>query len=51
VKSCWVRNLKEAPNQQEKALMDKGIAPMQTKSFCKFPEGQEKLDKDSLSVV
>jgi hypothetical protein len=51
VKSCWVRNLKEAPNKQEKSLMDKGIPPMQTKNHCKFPEGQEKIEKNDLSII
>ncbi len=51
VKSCWVRNLKEAPNKQEKSLMGRGIPPMQTKKHCKFPEGQEKIEKNDLSII
>jgi hypothetical protein len=51
VKSCCVINLKEDPNKQEKSLMDKGIPPMQTKNHCKFPEGQEKIEKNDLSII
>ncbi|QXP59453.1 suppressor of fused domain protein [Olleya sp. HaHaR_3_96] len=51
VKCSWVRNLKDAPDKQEKALMEKGISPMQTKQYCKFPEGQEKLEADKLSII
>ena len=51
VKSCWIRNLKPAPNKMEEKLMEKGIPPMLPKAFCKFPEGQERLDKNDLTIV
>ena len=51
VKSCWVRNLKEAPEKLEEKLMDKGIPPMLPKQFCKFKDGQEKLNKNDLEII
>ncbi len=50
-KSCWIRNLKEAPAQKEVNLIQKGIPPMLPKQFCKFPLGQEKLSKENLHLV
>ncbi|SEA03209.1 suppressor of fused domain protein [Bizionia paragorgiae] len=51
IKSCWIRNLKKAPIKLETQLMNKGIPPMLPKAFCKFPEGQEKLDPKDLKVL
>lgn len=51
VKSCWVRNLKKAPEQVEKKLMEKGIPPMLPKQFCKYKEGQEKLNGNDLKII
>src|SRR5688500_9658010 len=42
-KSCWIRNLKQAPDQRESDLMNKGVPPMLIKANCKFPAGQERL--------
>ncbi|MEM9548511.1 MAG: suppressor of fused domain protein [Bacteroidota bacterium] len=51
VKSCWIRNLQGAPVEVEEKLMDEGIPPMMPKKFCKFPEGQQKLEKDNLRII
>ncbi|MBL0736385.1 suppressor of fused domain protein [Flavobacterium sp. GN10] len=51
MKSCWVRNLIEAPEKIETKLMEKGVSPMQTKEFCKFPKGQEALIADNSEIV
>ncbi|OWW25696.1 hypothetical protein B4Q04_08820 [Zobellia sp. OII3] len=51
VKSCWVRNLKKAPAKLEEKLMDKGIPPMLPEQFCKFKEGQGKLDPNDLEII
>ncbi|MBE8727473.1 suppressor of fused domain protein [Flavobacterium hungaricum] len=51
VKSCWVRNLAAAPEQIEEKLMEKGVPPMLTTEFCKFPEGQERLNENNLEIV
>ncbi len=51
VKSCWIRNLKQAPDEVELDLLENGIAPMLAKSNCKFPEGQEALDVANLELV
>ncbi|MCP2026228.1 hypothetical protein L1276_001372 [Flavobacterium sp. HSC-32F16] len=51
VKSCWIRNLSGAPIDIEEKLMEKGIPPMLTKEFCKFPEGQKTLDESNLEIV
>ncbi|PBI87591.1 Suppressor of fused protein (SUFU) [Flavobacterium sp. ACN2] len=51
MKSCWIRNLTEAPEKIETKLMEKGVPPMLTKEFCKFPKGQEALSSDNLEIV
>lgn len=51
VKSCWVRNLKMAPDKLEEKLIKKGIPPMLPKAFCKQPDGQGKIDKNDLAIV
>ncbi|MRX39015.1 hypothetical protein GJU43_06990 [Flavobacterium sp. LC2016-23] len=51
MKCCWIRNLMEAPKELEEKLMEKGIPPMLTKEFCKFPEGQTKLNRNNLEIV
>ncbi|MCM0665625.1 suppressor of fused domain protein [Flavobacterium tyrosinilyticum] len=51
MKSCWIRNLIEAPEKIETKLMEKGVPPMLTKEFCKFPKGQEALNADNLEIV
>lgn len=51
VKSCWIRNLAEAPQEIEEKLMEQGVAPMLTREFCKFPEGQEALNEDNLEII
>jgi len=50
-KSCWIRNLNAAPDEIETKLMEKGVPPMLTKEFCKFPEGQEELNANNLEIV
>ncbi|MCE7996390.1 MAG: suppressor of fused domain protein [Roseivirga sp.] len=50
-KSCWVRNLKPAPEKTNSREMNKGIAPMLEKAYCRFPEGQSALKKEDLSFV
>ncbi len=51
VKSCWVRNLKEAPETIDESELKKGNPPMQTKQFCRFSKGQEKLKKEDLEII
>ncbi|MFD2941188.1 suppressor of fused domain protein [Flavobacterium notoginsengisoli] len=51
VKSCWIRNLSKAPEEIEVKLMEKGVPPMLTKEFCKFPEGQGRLSEKNLEIV
>lgn len=43
MKSCWVRNLRKAPEALEAKNMQKGIPPMLPKEFCQHPEGQPPL--------
>ena len=47
-KTCWIRNLKPAP---QKALYPDGMAPIPSQAECKFPEGQAPLDKEKLHIV
>ncbi|GAA3760348.1 suppressor of fused domain protein [Flavobacterium ginsengiterrae] len=51
VKSCWIRNLTAAPEEMEIKLMEKGVPPMLTREFCKFPQGQEVLNEKNLEIV
>lgn len=51
VKSCWVRNLQKAPEKLEEKLLDKGIPPMLPEQFCKFIDGQEKLNVNDLKII
>lgn len=51
VKSCWIRNLSEAPEKREGKLLKKGVPPMMPATFCRFPNGQDKLKKENLKVV
>ncbi|NLR95090.1 hypothetical protein [Flammeovirga agarivorans] len=51
VKSCWVRNLKEAPEKLNSVEMERGLPPMQPKQFCKYPLGEGKLNKSDLQIL
>lgn len=51
IKTCWVRNLTQAPEEPETKLINKGIPPLLPRQYCKFPDGQEKLKAGDLSVV
>lgn len=50
-KSCWVRNLKAAPEKTNSREVSRGIAPMLEKAYCRFPEGQPALKKEDLSLI
>lgn len=50
-KSCWVRNLKEAPEKTNTREVKKGIPPMLEREFCKYPEGQPAFNKEDLHLV
>lgn len=51
LKTCWIRNLSEAPDILDVEGMRQGIPPMLSKEFCLHPEGQEPLDSERLSLV
>ncbi|KRT16051.1 hypothetical protein ASU31_11155 [Pedobacter ginsenosidimutans] len=51
IKSCWIRNLAAAPANLETNLIKKGIPPMLTSSFCRFPAGQPPLKSEDLEIV
>ncbi|ANQ49887.1 suppressor of fused domain protein [Flammeovirga sp. MY04] len=51
MKSCWVRNLVEAPDESEIETMLNGKAPLLPKQFCKFPNGQKPLDAYDLEII
>lgn len=51
MKSCWIRNLCEAPESFDKERMKQGLAPILPKRFCKFPDGLPKLVESDLRVV
>ncbi|WP_309382683.1 suppressor of fused domain protein [Cerasicoccus frondis] len=51
LKTCWIRNLGEAPDQLDYESMNVGVPPMLPKSFCKDPAGAEALRAESLQLV
>lgn len=51
MKSCWIRNLCEAPEAFDKERMKQGLAPILPKRFCKFPDGLPRLVESDLRVV
>ena len=51
LKTCWIRNLVPAPEEDEFKLMEKGVPPLLPKEFCRYPEGQSPLDKNNLSLI
>lgn len=51
LKSCWIRNLAEAPDALDVEGMRQGISPMLPKEFCMHPEGQAELDLGRLRLV
>ena len=51
IKSCWVCNTRPAPDEVDKAAMDRGEAPRMPRSGCGHnPEGIH-LDKKALSIL
>lgn len=50
VKSCWIRNLAEAPETRDQRSLEMGQPPMQSKANCKFPMGQSPLQADDLDI-
>jgi len=51
VKSCWIRNLDEAPNKVDSKLLEKGVPPMMPKDKCLHPTGLQPLNKEHLKIV
>lgn len=50
-KSCWVRNLRAAPEQTNTQETKKGIPPMLEKAYCQHPNGQLPLNKEDLHLI
>lgn len=51
IKSCWIRNLKRAPKKSDIKSIKKGIPPLLSIEYCKFPNGQEKLLSEDLEII
>lgn len=51
LKSCWIRNLKEAPQEIESSILKKGIPPMMPEENCKSIFGRNPLNKADLNLV
>lgn len=51
VKSCWIRNLQAAPEENDPKSLEKGIPPIQPKQYCTHAEGHKKLLAEDLSIV
>src|SRR5262245_41805915 len=51
VRTCWVRNLKPAPVDEQIQAMKSGHAPMLPATFCRHPGGDQPLQSESLDIV
>ncbi len=51
LKSCWVRNLRPAPEDLDARTMRDGNPPMLPRAFCRQPLGAPPLRPDRLSVI
>lgn len=51
VKACWLRNLDEAPIENDIKQIEAGIPPMLTKAFCKFSGAQKPFNAEDLEIV
>ncbi len=51
IKSCWIRNLSEAPEQLDVEGMRAGIPPMLPRDSCAQPSGQKPLRGEHLRLV
>ncbi len=51
IKSCWVRNLRTAPEQIDVARMREGIPPMLPRGVCRHPAGAPPLSGEKLKIV
>jgi hypothetical protein len=51
VKSCWVRNLKPAPEELDVNGMKQGTAPMMPRASCAHSEGAAPLEASDLELV
>jgi len=51
LRSCWIRNLKPAPEQLDLGRMREGNPPMQPRQYCKHPQGAACPDREALSVI
>ena len=51
VNSCWVCNLKAAPEEMDLDAMQKGQAPMMPADFCKNANGEPPLKQQELELI
>jgi hypothetical protein len=51
VRTCWVRNLRQAPATLEDDVMRRGEQPMLPVTFCSHPQGAALPDPSTLRVV
>lgn len=51
LKSCWVRNVRPAPESLEVKAMRAGVPPMLPRNFCRHPSGAAPLKSSGLSLV
>lgn len=51
MKSCWIRNLVEAPAEIDRERLTAGMPPVLPAEFCKSPAPMPRLDEKQLRVV
>lgn len=50
-RTCWIRNLKSAPDQLDVEAMRSGLPPMMPKAHCAHPNGAPALVGNDLRIV
>jgi len=51
VKSCWVRNLRTAPETLDVAAMRDGTPPLLPRACCRHPKGAASLREEDLELI
>lgn len=51
IRTCWVRNLRPAPEVLDALGMRQGLPPMMPRAHCKHPDGSPPLDPQNLRIV
>ncbi|CND96698.1 suppressor of fused domain protein [Yersinia nurmii] len=51
VRACWVRNLTAAPQLDDNAAIEQGLAPRLAAAYCRNIAGEEALDAQYIKII